>query len=52
MIMAIAISSGPAVQLVVRPSLALSVLTLIAVVAGAGSGLMFALIGGWRPKKR
>ena len=51
MIMAIAMSSGPAVQLVAGPSVAKAVLTLFAVVAGAGAGLMFALMAGWKPRK-
>ena len=50
-IMAIAIGSGPAVQLVVGPSVALAVLTLVAVVAGAGAGLMLAFMAGWKPRK-
>ena len=43
-IFAVAIALGPTVQLATRPSLALGVLVTLALVAGAGFGLLLSLI--------
>ncbi len=42
--MAMAVGFGPAIQLVSNPSRAEALLTVLAVVAGAGFGLLFSLI--------
>ncbi len=43
-IMAIAVGAGPTVQLATSPSVGGSVLTGVAVVGGAGFGLLFSLL--------